>query len=727
MSTDRTPPDSSILPPASTGVITGRSTKGPISRAVIELFRIDARGRPEGEPVATALSGPDGRWQATVPLDHNGLLVRSRGGEFADESDPDPDAPRRIQLNGDDTLLSFLPSGARTTSVTLLSDALVRKAQLETESQNFDARLASGRDRLAGQLGFDPLTTVAADPRDPVGTTDERRFALVAGGLAYALNALSINQGQAVADFHTIELLLGDLLDCRIDGLGLGGQTLFDAEATGGRTLDEEILRFRNNHAALYGATPVPRLGGDGCPPVGAAVDTVPPVFTARAGPLTLPATSASGALSDVPAVEAALAAFVVQDNRDDRVRVEADLPRELALGDTQIDLTATDAFGNAVTERWVITVADQSPPTLDAPPPLRVNATGPLTPINIGQASASDNVTTAVTITNDAPTVGFPVGDTTVTWRALDGAGLVSEAVQLITVVGAPPEVGPNPVLPPLPVGLNVDVDFGLFLIDPFDADLTFQLSGLGAGSGLRFDPATGTLTGTPSSADRDASPLELVLIADNGQFSSRIELTLIIAPRMPGFVPLDGALPPDPTGLPAQTPPVPPVVPPQSDRDGDGLADREEVPLGTNPFLADTDGDGVDDGTEVAVGSDPHRRSPNVFFVAQSGDNNADGRRWQRALRDLDGLARLREQALPGMPIFILLEPGERAYGGSVPNLAQCSRVVVVGAQSDHQAGRVSNAVAWLDASATLTPSECDTWQWRRVRVRPAAPGQR
>ncbi len=43
------------------------------------------------------------------------------------------------------------------------------------------------------------------------------------------------------------------------------------------------------------------------------------------------------------------------------------------------------------------------------------------------------------------------------------------------------------------------------------------------------------------------------------------------------------------------------------QTDSDGDGLTDQQEIVNGTNPFSSDTDGDGASDAAEVAAGSDP------------------------------------------------------------------------------------------------------------------------
>ncbi len=68
-------------------------------------------------------------------------------------------------------------------------------------------------------------------------------------------------------------------------------------------------------------------------------------------------------------------------------------------------------------------------------------------------------------------------------------------------------------------------------------------------------------------------------------------------------------------------------------ADTDGDGLCDGEEVAADTDPLAADTDGDGMPDGWEVRQGLDP---------LTDDSDSDPDG----------DGLANLREYALGTSP---------------------------------------------------------------------------
>ncbi|MBI3639907.1 MAG: HYR domain-containing protein [Thaumarchaeota archaeon] len=89
----------------------------------------------------------------------------------------------------------------------------------------------------------------------------------------------------------------------------------------------------------------------------------------------------------------------------------------------------------------------DKTPPTITASADMTVQASGMLTSVSIGQATATDD-TSVTSITNDAPSK-FPLGTTMVTWTATDSGGNMAKAVQKITVIDttaptltAPPSV---------------------------------------------------------------------------------------------------------------------------------------------------------------------------------------------------------------------------------------------------------------------------------------------
>ncbi len=97
----------------------------------------------------------------------------------------------------------------------------------------------------------------------------------------------------------------------------------------------------------------------------------------------------------------------------------------------------AHDAYGNgniASTSMDNLVRYDHTPPVVGPPTDKTAEATGPLTPVAIGTATATDAVG-VVSITSNAPSA-FPLGVTTVIWTATDAAGNRGTATQKVTVI---------------------------------------------------------------------------------------------------------------------------------------------------------------------------------------------------------------------------------------------------------------------------------------------------
>ena len=92
-------------------------------------------------------------------------------------------------------------------------------------------------------------------------------------------------------------------------------------------------------------------------------------------------------------------------------------------------------------TERFRVTVTaptDTINPTITAPEDKTFEATSALTTLSdsqIGTPTATDNIDTLPTITNNKPS-SFPLGNTIITWTATDDSGNSSKSIQTITIL---------------------------------------------------------------------------------------------------------------------------------------------------------------------------------------------------------------------------------------------------------------------------------------------------
>jgi hypothetical protein len=120
-----------------------------------------------------------------------------------------------------------------------------------------------------------------------------------------------------------------------------------------------------------------------------------------------------------------------------------------LDLGEHSVLLTVTDKAGATGTDGTIVTVQDTTPPMITCPSSVRVEcqAAGQ-SPIALPPATATDVCFGSVAIANDRTAGGadasgsYPVGSTTVTFTARDGAGNSATCQTVVTVADTTPPV---------------------------------------------------------------------------------------------------------------------------------------------------------------------------------------------------------------------------------------------------------------------------------------------
>jgi hypothetical protein len=180
-------------------------------------------------------------------------------------------------------------------------------------------------------------------------------------------------------------------------------------------------------------------------------------------------------------------------------------------LGETTVVWTVADSSGNEASATQSVRVIDTTPPVLTVPGDITHDASAPLTNVDIGQATAADIF--PVTLSNDAPADGYPVGTTVVTWTAVDTSGNVSVAVQNVTMTNDPPALDPI-------ADTTIDEGDTLSVTASFsDADSVSWTATADYGDG-----------GGPEALAVDTVALTMALIhtyADNGSYPVTVSIT--------------------------------------------------------------------------------------------------------------------------------------------------------------------------------------------------------
>ena len=244
--------------------VTGGVTKGPVSGARVLFYPVDQFGFPLATEIASATTNASGNFTVTLPSGSGTVLVESFGGSYVDESDQGGN--RVIQLGANDGFSSILPSGSSSVAINPITDSLVlRSRDLAAPEGGFGGIFNTSRAAFASEAGFDAFTTVPANPTSPAAGASqaEKQYALLLGGLANAINNITVELGLGAPTYEVIRAVTFDLVDGELDGFMYGDPVSVQGangvvNLTTDIDFDEEVNRFRNNNAAAYDGTPAP-------------------------------------------------------------------------------------------------------------------------------------------------------------------------------------------------------------------------------------------------------------------------------------------------------------------------------------------------------------------------------------------------------------------------------------------------------------------------------------
>jgi len=244
--------------------VTGGVTKGPVSGATVLFYAVDQFGFPLAAEIASATTNAAGNFTVTLPAGTGTVLVESFGGSYVDESDQGGN--RVVQLGPNNGFSSILPTGSSSVAINPITDSLVLRSRiLSSSTGGFGGNFVTTRAAFSGETGFDAFTTVPSNPTSPAAGASEaeKQYALMLGGLANAINNITVELGLGAPTYEVIRAVTADLVDGELDGLQFGSPVAVQGangvvNLTTDIDFDLEVNRFRNNNAAVYEGTPAP-------------------------------------------------------------------------------------------------------------------------------------------------------------------------------------------------------------------------------------------------------------------------------------------------------------------------------------------------------------------------------------------------------------------------------------------------------------------------------------
>jgi len=189
------------------------------------------------------------------------------------------------------------------------------------------------------------------------------------------------------------------------------------------------------------------------------------------------------------------------------------DAPKVFPLGETIVTWTATDDYGNTISNIQTITVLDTISPVITAPSDFQIEASDIESNfIDLIGVRASDDVE-IISITNDAPEV-FPFGETIVTWTATDSSGnSASDSQQILFIDTTSPSITvPSDIEAEIYDKIGIEIDTGVAVsVDVIDDTPTITND---APEVFPFGETIVTWTATDSSGNSESATQTITVV---------------------------------------------------------------------------------------------------------------------------------------------------------------------------------------------------------------------
>lgn len=203
---------------------------------------------------------------------------------------------------------------------------------------------------------------------------------------------------------------------------------------------------------------------------------------------------------------------------RSDALAITAAYPK----GTTTITWTATDASSNATTITQKVIVADNEAPTIVGPSNINATATSAAGAIvSYATPTATDNCPSVSVIKTAGLASGsiFPIGVSTITYKATDAGGLIANYTFTVTVAGvAPVIVVPANIVTNTSVGLcSAIASFTATETTGVPAStISYKENGVTVNSGSAFSVGVHTITATATNAVGNSSNTFTITVND-------------------------------------------------------------------------------------------------------------------------------------------------------------------------------------------------------------------